>query len=132
MYSLVDMAQNVPESPTLKLSSKCNETLLHYVACRSPYTCCLCGICGLTHKINKRLSSVATKVLQREQQSMFRWKRPRRQELAGNIFVNSCLTCLSATLVTAPVHLEKKRNQIGFTVSCNVVSGLCHIHDVIF
>ena len=144
LCSFVDMAQNVHGSPTLKLSSKCNETLLHYVACRSPCTCRLCRICGPTHKVNKRLSSVATKMLQREQQSMFPWKRPRRQvflklvayielkkELAGNVFVNSCLTCLSATMVTAPVHLEKG-NQIGFTVSCNVVSGLCHIHNVIF
>ena len=59
-----DMTQNVPGSPILNFSSKCNETLLRTLHAEAPYTPRLCKYVAPP---TKSISSMAAKTLLREQ-----------------------------------------------------------------
>ena len=62
----------------------------------------------------KSISSMAAKMLtvvnvsmekhDKTNVSKARWYTESKKELSGNVFVNSCHACLSATMVTAPYH----------------------------
>ena len=74
-YTGIEEAVNIFPLSRAKILQKIAVNIATYVARGSPYTRRSRLICGPAHQV----SELAAKMLKREQQPTFRWKRTRRQ-----------------------------------------------------